>query len=181
VTALNCQQEKMARDSRGSGTNPLAGTCCRNRNPAIGRKRDETYSDNWPRAVRIHAGADRVRLGATGHGSAPGTGRHSDSGQGRSWTRPRPYGPRRARPPLRLGPRSRASLWLAPSSLDTSFQRNSRLPYHCPGEREFPTMIGRACQRDRSMSHANAAMISPGPSRPRSGSDRSDSWPRAFA
>ena len=36
-------------------------------------------------------------------------------GRPRTWSRP--YGPRRARPPLRLGPRPRTSLRLAPSSL----------------------------------------------------------------
>jgi hypothetical protein len=32
-------------------------------------------------------------------------------------------------------------------------RQNSRSPYHCPGKGGFLTMIGRAYQRDRSMSH----------------------------
>lgn len=146
----NSGREKTATMAEGRN-NPHSGNLLRKSQSCDRRKRYETYRYNWRRAVRVNAGADCVRLGAVGHGSAGHAGRHDHSGQGRSRTRSRPYGPRRARPPLRLGPWSRTSLRLAPSSLNSSFQRNSRSPYHCPGEDEFLAVIGRACQRNRSI------------------------------
>src|SRR5436190_11750433 len=91
-----------------------------------GGKPYETYFDDWCRAVRCNACTDRVRLGQTGHGPDGHAGRYGDPGQGRSWTRP--YGPRRARPSLRLGPRPRTSLWLAPSLTPSSRETALAIP-----------------------------------------------------
>ncbi len=99
------------------GTNRVPGTWFKNRNPCYREEPYETYFGDRYRAVRFNACTDRVSLGQTGHGPDRHPGRYDDPGPGRSWTRRRSYGSRRAWPSLRLGPRPRASLWLAPSSV----------------------------------------------------------------
>src|SRR5260221_9446497 len=102
------------------GTNRVPGTWFKNRNPCYREEPYETYFGDRYRAVRFNACTDRVSLGQTGHGPDRHPGRYDDPGPGRSWTRRRSYGSRRAWPSLRLGPRPRASLWLAPSLTPSS-------------------------------------------------------------
>jgi hypothetical protein len=91
------------------GNKPARRELVPDRDYATGEKPDETFRSDCCCAA-CFAGHERIRFRQTGHSTLARGGRRPDSGQGRARAWARTYGPRRARSPLRMGPRPWSSL-----------------------------------------------------------------------
>jgi hypothetical protein len=155
-----------------------------------GRTLYETYRPDW-RSTDCFAGNDRIRLRQAGHGALARGGQHPDPGQGRPRAWPRPYGPRRARSPLRMGQRPWSSLRMVqgtrspPSPISIRWIR-LRHPIARAirelqrRERVAPTRRGRFSPPECRWVRMPIG-VSRAPSRPRFGSGPNDFWRRASA